>query len=99
MRMTSRELNAVSRLESRATRTGAAKLTRREAEVWCCVHVNEDWYRLPLMLMARGYGGDCAHFIEVDAMSVYELHESGCFVEFPEWWDRLELWRKAGDRG
>ncbi len=46
------------------------------------------------MLMARGYNLDYKFFTEVGADSVYELDESGCYIELPEWWDAMELWRR-----
>jgi hypothetical protein len=47
------------------------------------------------MLMARGYNMDYENFTEVGADSVYELGENGCFIEFPEWWDAFDLWKRG----
>jgi hypothetical protein len=75
-------------------RKGWVRLTRRQAETWCIYHVHDDWYRLPLMLMAKGYNGDYRNFTEVGAESVYELEESGCFIVFPDWWSTMQLWKR-----
>jgi sulfur transfer complex TusBCD TusB component (DsrH family) len=73
----------------------AVAITREEAEAWCALHLNDNWYELPLMLMARGYNEDCENFTEVGAESVYELEESGCYIVLPSWWDAFALWRRT----
>lgn len=80
--------------ERLALTEGVAVLTREQAEAWCALHLNDNWYELPLMLMAKGYNCDYDDFTEVGAESVYELEESGCYIRFPEWWSQLELWRR-----
>src|SRR6266404_7601467 len=88
-------LENVTEKERLALTEGEAKLTREQAEAWCALHLNDNWYELPLMLMARGYGGDYKNFTEVGADSVYELEESGCYIVFPENWDAFELWKRG----
>jgi len=95
MGITVKQLESILLLEKCAVQSGFVTLTRRQAEHWCAVHVNNDWYKLSLMLMVRGYSGDYSNFTEVDADSVYELDESGCFIELPEWWDGYQLWRRG----
>jgi hypothetical protein len=38
---------------------------------------------------------DYENFTEVGADSVYEVDESGCFIEFFGWWDAFELWKRG----
>jgi hypothetical protein len=106
MDFTADELFDVRVLEKLALAQDYVPLTKRQAEIWSLIHVNDDWYQLPLMLMARGvYLGsppaslvglnmDYENFTEVGADSVYELYESGCFIEFPEW-DAFEFWKRG----
>lgn len=94
MRVTPAQLTQIVRKEKAALAEGAAPLTRGQAERWCLVHVGDNWYRLPLMLMVRGYNEDYANFTEVDPESVYELKEVGCFVELPTWWSSFALWKR-----
>ena len=95
MDFTADELFDVRVLEKLALAKDYVPLTKRQAEIWSLIHVNDDWYQLPLMLMARGYNCDYENFTEVGADSVYELAENGCFIEFPEWWDAFELWKRG----
>ena len=94
MGITAGQLRQIAQKERIASVNGAIRLTRGQAERWCLVHVGDDWYGLPLMLMVMGYNEDYANFIEVNPESVYELSEAGCFVEFPSWWTSFALWRK-----
>jgi hypothetical protein len=96
MRVTPHQLRTISGKELTALRQGWAHVTQLQAEHWCLIHVGDDWYSLPLMLMAKGYGEDYENFTEVGADSVYELDESGCYIAFPEWWTAFELWRRDG---
>jgi hypothetical protein len=88
-------LENVSEKERLALTDGEAKLTREQAEAWCALHLNDNWYELPMMLMARGYGGDYKNFTEVGADSVYEVEEDGCYIVFPENWVEFELWKRG----
>ena len=88
-------LENVTERERLAITEGAAAITREQAEAWCALHLNDNWYELPLMLMAKGYNADYDDFTEVGAESVYELDESGCYIRFPGWWSELELWRRG----
>jgi hypothetical protein len=45
--------------------------------------------------MVRGYNEDYGNFTEVDPESVYELDDTGCYVELPEWWTTFELWGRG----
>src|SRR5579863_8697762 len=92
MRMTAKQLDSLLQIEQRTIQTGSASLSRRQAELWCHSHVNDNWHELPIMLMARGYNEDYVNFTEVDPLSVYELDDSGCFIELPGWWLRFQLW-------
>src|SRR5438105_7234242 len=93
MRFTSRQLEIIQSKEQSALRRGGTRLTRSQAERWCLLHVGDDWCRLPLMLMAKGYNEDYENFTEVGAGSVYELDE-GCYIALPEWWSEFELWTR-----
>lgn len=95
MDFTADELFDVRVLEKLALAQDYVPLTKRQAEIWSLMHVNDDWYQLPLMLMARGYNMDYENYTEVGADSVYELGEKGCFIEFPGWWDAFELWKRG----
>lgn len=95
MRITPAQLTQIAEKGKTALTNGLVRLTRRQAERWCLVHVGDDWYRLPLMLMVRGYNEDYGNFTEVGAESAYEVNEAGCFVELPEWWTGFELWRRG----
>jgi len=95
MRITPAQLTQISEKEKMALGEGLVRLTRREAEHWCLIHVGDDWYRLPSMLVVRGYNGDYANFTEVNPDSVYELDDTGCYIELPEWWAAFELWRRG----
>src|SRR3954469_20260071 len=88
-------LENVTEKERLALTEGEAKLTREQAEAWCALHLNDNWYELPLMLMARGYTEDYENFTEVGADSVYEVDESGCYIALPEWWDAFALWTRG----
>ena len=92
MGMTVKQLESILLLEKRAIQAGSVTLTRRQAELWCISHINDDWYELPLMLMARGYGGDHFHFTEVNPDSVYEPSDHGCFIALPDGWSKFQLW-------
>ena len=94
MQITALQLTQVVHKERTALAKGLVRLTRQQAGHWCLVHVGDDWYRLPLMLMVRGYNEDYANFTEVNPESVYELSEVGCFVELPPWWTSFALWRR-----
>lgn len=94
VRITPAQLTQVAQKEKVALTEGLVRLTRQQAERWCLVHVGDDWHRLPVMLMVRGYNEDYANFTEVDPESVYELKEVGCFVELPPWWSSYALWRR-----
>ncbi len=89
-------LQAVAAKESEAVAEGVAPISREQAEVWCALHVGDNWYELPLMLVAKGYNEDYDNFTEVGAGSVYELDESGCYIAIPKWWSEFELWRRDG---
>ena len=93
MGVTPHQLRVILGKERHALRRGWVRLTERQAKQWCCLHVHDNWYDLPLMLMARGYGGDFTAYTEVNADSVYELDESGCYIVFPGW-DAFQLWRR-----
>lgn len=95
MRITPAQVTEIVQKEAAALGKGAARLTRQQAERWCLVHVGDDWYRLPLMLMVKGYNEDYGNFTEVNPDSVYELDDTGCYVELPEWWRAFELWRRG----
>gem|GEM_PF-6720176 len=95
MGLTVKQLESILLLEKRANQSGSVTLTRRQAELWCISHIHDDWYELPLMLMARGYAGDHAHFTEVNPDSVYELSTHGCFIALPDWWDKFQLWQRC----
>lgn len=95
MRITAAHLQRIAQKEAAALRRGAARLSRLQAQRWCLLHVDDDWYRLPLMLMAKGYNEDYDNFTEVNADSVYELDESGCYIVFPPWWTAFQLWRRG----
>lgn len=88
-------LENVTEKERLAIVEGVAAITREQAEAWCALHLNDNWYDLPLMLMTKGYGQDYDNFTEVGAESVYELEESGCYVALAEWWSEFELWRRG----
>ena len=88
-------LENVTEKERLALTEGEAKLTREQAEAWCALHLGDNWFDLPLMLMARGYGGDYDNFTEVGADSVYEVEEDGCYIVFPENWVAFELWKRG----
>jgi hypothetical protein len=88
-------LQNVAEKESLAIKDGEAALTHEQAEAWCALHVNDNWYELPLILVAKGYSGDYDNFTEVGADSVYELDESGCYIALPEWWSAFELWTRG----
>lgn len=88
-------LENVTAKERLALVEGEATITREQAEAWCALHLNDNWYELPLKLMARGYNEDYENFTEVGAESVYELDESGCYIALPEWWDAFELWKRG----
>jgi hypothetical protein len=75
MRITARQLATIAGKEKEALRRGGARSTRAQAECWCFLHVSDDWYRLPLMLVAKGYNCDYDNSTEVGADSVYELDE------------------------
>jgi hypothetical protein len=87
-------LEKVTEKERLAITDGVAAITREQAEAWCALHVNDNWYDLPLLLAAKGYNDDHENFTEVGAESVYELDESGCYIALPEWWSEFELWRR-----
>src|SRR4051812_6373410 len=70
-------LGVVAEKESLAIKEGEAALTHEQAEAWCALHVNDNWYELPLMLVAKGYNGDYDNFTQVGADSVYDFDESG----------------------
>lgn len=89
-------LQAAAAKESEAVAEGCTSITREQAEAWCALHVGDNWYDLPLMLVAKGYNEDYDNFTEVGADSVYELDESGCYIAIPEWWSEFELWRRDG---
>lgn len=88
-------LEKVTERERLAITEGEAEITREQAEAWCALHLGDNWYELPLMLMAKGYNGDYGNYTEVGADSVYELEESGCYIELPEWWRAFALWRRG----
>lgn len=92
MQITGRDIQRIRVIERRAIRTGAATMSNEEAKCWCLLHVDDNWYDLPFMLMARGYNRDYENFTEVGADGVYELDESGCYIQPPEWWSEYELW-------
>ncbi len=89
-------LQAAAAKESEAVAEGVASISREQAEAWCALHIGDNWYDLPLMLVAKGYNEDYDNFTEVGADSVYELDESGCYIALPEWWSEFELWRRDG---
>jgi hypothetical protein len=88
-------LKNIREKERIAMATGVAALTKQQAEAWCALHLGDNWYRLPLLLVAKGYNGDYDNFTEVGAESVYELEESGCYIVFPDWWSEFELWGRG----
>jgi hypothetical protein len=81
-------LENVTEKERLALTQGEAKLTREQAEAWCALHLNDNWYELPVLLVARGYNEDYENFTEVGAESV-------CYIVFPEHWDAFELWTRG----
>jgi hypothetical protein len=96
MQITAAQLGRIGQKEQIAVRAGFARLTRQQAQRWCLLHVGDDWYGLPLMLMVKGYNEDYDNFTEVNADSVYELEDSGCYIRLPHWWTAFELWRRGG---
>lgn len=95
MRITGAQLAQVHQKEDTALGKGFVRLTRTQAQRWCLLHVGDDWYGLPLMLMVKGYNEDYDNFTEVNPDSVYELDDSGCYIELPPWWTAFELWRRG----
>ena len=95
MQITVAQLGRIEQKERAALRAGFARLSRAQTEHWCLLHVDEDWYGLPLMLMVKGYNEDYDNFTEVNADSVYELEDSGCYIRLPHWWTTFQLWRRG----
>jgi hypothetical protein len=93
--ITARQLAAVRRLERLAFRKDSIPITKRQAELWSAVHVNEDWYDLPVMLMSKGFNMDYSTWTEIAPDSVYELDDTGCYVVMAEWWASFQLWRRG----
>ncbi|MCU1284776.1 MAG: hypothetical protein JWO13_1126 [Acidobacteriales bacterium] len=99
MAITVRQLAAIRRIESLALRKEGVSITKRQAHSWCAVHVAEDWYTLPVMLMSKGCNADYTHWTEIAPDSVYELDDTGCYIELADWWTSYQLWRRDGVRG
>jgi len=93
--ITARQLAAIRRLDRQALRKDAIPITKRQAELWSAVHVAEDWYDLPVMLMSKGCNMDYTMWTEIAPDSVYELDDSGCYVVMAEWWTSFQLWRRG----
>ena len=91
-----RQLAAVRRLERLALRKDAISITKRQAEMWCAVHVNEDWYALPVMLASKGCNEDYSDWTEIAPDSVYEMDDTGVYVVMAEWWTSYQLWKREG---
>jgi hypothetical protein len=58
MPVSSIQLEVAMEKERLALAQDELDLSREEAVAWCALHLNDNWYELPLMLMARGYNED-----------------------------------------
>ena len=96
MALTPRQLAGVRRLERLALHKDGVSITKRQAELWCAVHVNEDWYGLPVFLVSKGCNMDYTDWTEIAPDSVYEMDDTGVYVELAEWWTSYQLWRREG---